>query len=338
MDTPDNLKKSPHPIAPEVLTAEPTVLPVANPSAELPPLPVGTEERAPLGVRIANLVAVIVPLAAMLIAIVSLWGRGFTWLDFGLLLGMYALTVLGITVGFHRLFTHRSFETSAPVAFIFGVLGSMAVQGRLFNWVALHRRHHQHSDEPGDPHSPHLAGGGPWGVLRGMWHAHLGWLFQRNRPDLSRYAKDLEQSFSLRVANRLFFFWVALGLLLPAVISGLIGGTWAAAFWGFMWGGLVRILLVHHVTWSVNSVCHLWGRRPYRSDDKSRNNFLFGVLAFGEGWHNTHHAFPTSARHGLRWWQLDLSYWIIRALEMMGMAWNVKLPSAQAQTNASRQT
>jgi stearoyl-CoA desaturase (delta-9 desaturase) len=284
-----------------------------------------------LGIRIANLTAVILPLAAVLLAIVSLWGRGFTWVDFGLLVGMYVLTVLGITVGFHRLFTHRSFETNGVVAFILGVLGSMAVQGRLFNWVALHRRHHQHSDEPGDPHSPHLSGTGVLGVLRGMWHAHVGWLFQPNPPDLPHYVKDLQQFRGLRVVNRLFFLWVALGLLIPALIGGLILGTWAGVFWGFMWGGLVRVLLVHHVTWSVNSVCHLWGRRPYQSSDESRNNFLFGVLAFGEGWHNTHHAFPTSARHGLRWWQIDVSYWVIRALSWFRLARNLKLPSRQLQ-------
>jgi stearoyl-CoA desaturase (delta-9 desaturase) len=309
-----------------VAEAEATVLPVADPVAELPPAP---EKEIALSVRVAILTAVILPLAALLLAVVSLWGRGFTWIDFGLLASMYVMTVLGITVGFHRLFTHRSFETNPVVAFILGVLGSMAVQGQLFNWVALHRRHHQHSDEENDPHSPHHHGHGIAAVLRGIWHAHVGWLFHPHPPDLDRYVKDLQQSPSLRIVDRLFFLWVALGLLLPAVLGGLLTGTWSGVFWGFMWGGLVRVLLVHHVTWSVNSVCHLWGRRPYQSGDESRNNFLFGFLALGEGWHNTHHAFPTSARHGLRWWQVDVSYWVIRLLEQLRLAWNLKLPSRQ---------
>jgi len=296
----------------------------------------GLETEVPLRTRIANLFAVILPLAAVVLGIVSMWGRGFTWVDFTLLSGMYVLTVLGITVGFHRLFTHHAFETNSAVAFILGVLGSMAVQGRLFNWVALHRRHHQHSDEPGDPHSPHLAGEGIWGVLRGMWHAHLGWLFKPDSPDLPRYVKDLQRSKALRIVDKLFVLWVALGLLLPAMIGGVVTGTWAGAFWGFMWGGLVRVLLVHHVTWSVNSVCHLWGRRPYQSSDQSRNNFLFGVLALGEGWHNTHHAFPTSARHGLQWWQIDVSYWVIRTLSWLRLAWHLQLPSHQLQVTRKR--
>jgi len=315
----------------DVLTPELAVIPVADPLSQLP-LGIEPTKRISLGVRVANLLAVVVPFAALLLAIVSLWGRGFSWTDFGLLMGMYVVTVLGITVGFHRLFTHRAFETNAVVAFVFAVLGSMAVQGRLFTWVAMHRRHHQHSDQINDPHSPHHEGEGAWGVLRGMWHAHVGWIFRPKPLDLPRYAKDLSQSRSLRIANRLFFVWVGAGLLIPAAVGGLITQTWIGAFWGFVWGGLVRVLLVHHVTWSINSVCHIWGRRPYTSGDESRNNFLFGVLAFGEGWHNTHHAFPTSARHGLRWWQPDVSYWVIRALAGVGLAWNLKLPSMKTQS------
>lgn len=314
----------------EVSMGESAVIPVADPPVQSPAFREPTK-RISLGVRVANLIAVIVPFCAFVWAIISLWGRGFGWIDFLLMAAMYSLTVLGITVGFHRLFTHRSFETPRFVAFTFAVLGSMAVQGRLFNWVALHRRHHQHSDKINDPHSPHSETESAWGVLRGIWHSHVGWVFRPKPLDLGRYVKDLQQSSTLRLANRLFFVWVALGLLLPAVAGGLLTRTWMGAFWGFMWGGLVRVLLVHHVTWSINSVCHLWGRQPFRSGDQSRDNLLLGVLAFGEGWHNTHHAFPTSARHGLRWWQPDLSYWVIRAMEVVGLAWNVKLPSQTAQ-------
>jgi stearoyl-CoA desaturase (Delta-9 desaturase) len=264
------------------------------------------------------------------------WGWGFGWTDRGLLLGMYLLTALGITVGFHRLFVHRSFETYTWVKFLWAVLGSMAGQGSLFQWVGMHRRHHQHSDTPDDPHTPHHHGGGVLGLLRGFWHAHIAWFFLPDPPDLDRYVADLRASRALRVASALFPVWVALGLVLPAVLGGVITLSWAGVWTGLIWGGLVRLFLVHHVTWSVNSACHLWGFRPYRSDDQSRNNVVFGILALGEGWHNTHHAFPTSARHGLRWWEVDVSYWVIRALALLGLAWNVKLPTKQAQLREQR--
>ncbi len=305
-------------------------LPVVNPVAEL----LSREEapgRLSLGMWVANVLAVLLPFLALGAAIVFLWGWGFSWVDLGLLVGMYLLTALGITVGFHRLFTHHSFETSRVVQFVLGVFGSMAVQGPLLKWVAYHRRHHQYSDSPGDPHSPHLHGRGLLGLLRGLWHSHLGWVFQPDPSDLDRYVKDLRHSRLLRMVSTLVLVWVAAGLLLPAVLGGVITLTWMGVWTGLVWGGLVRIFLVHHVTWSVNSVCHLWGLRPYRSNDQSRNNFVFGVLALGEGWHNTHHAFPNSARHGLRWWQIDVSYCVIRTLAVLGLAWNVRLPTKQAQ-------
>jgi stearoyl-CoA desaturase (delta-9 desaturase) len=315
---------------------ESTVLPVANPVAELPVLEPAAK-RIALGLRLANLVAVIVPFLGLVAAIGALWGWGFYWADLGLLLGMYLLTALGITVGFHRLFTHRSFETSGFIQFIFGVLGSIAVQGPLLKWVALHRRHHQHSDDPKDPHSPHHQGKGVRGLLRGVWHAHIGWIFDPAPLDLLRYVPDLEQSRTVRTISALFPGWVAAGLLIPAILGALISGTWTGALRGFVWGGLVRVFLVHHVTWSVNSICHIWGRQPFRSDDQSRNNAMIGVLSLGEGWHNTHHAFPISARHGLSWWQIDVSYWVIRALASLGLARNVKLPSEQAIARQHRQ-
>ncbi len=286
----------------------------------------GVPARLSLGLRLANLVAVTVPFLGLVAAAVFLWGRGFRWVELGLLLGMYLLTALGVTVGFHRLFTHRAFETNRVVQFVLAALGSMALQGPLLKWVALHRRHHEHSDTRDDPHSPHHQGGGIVGLLRGAWHAHLGWIFRPDPPNLARYVKDLSRDGPVRLASALFPVWVTLGLLIPGVLGGLLTGTWRGVWFGVLWGGLARIFLVHHVTWSVNSVCHLWGRRPFRSGDQSRNNFLFAVLALGEGWHNNHHAFPTSARHGLRWWQPDVSYWIIRGLALVGLAWNVKLP------------
>ncbi len=303
-------------------------LPVADPRAEV--VEVATADGVPFRVRVTMLVAVIAPFFGLVAAIISLWGWGFRWSDLALLLGMYVLTALGITVGFHRLFTHRSFETNRAVQFVFAVLGSMAVQGPLLDWVAFHRRHHQHSDDAEDPHSPHHQGSGIWGVVHGLWHAHLGWMFAPKPPDLQRYVSDLRQSSLLRAASKLFPLWVLAGLLIPAGIGWLLIGTPSGAWTGFVWGGLVRILFVHHVTWSINSVCHIWGRQPFYSHDESRNNALFGIFGLGEGWHNTHHAFPTSARHGLRWWQIDVSYWVIRGLELAGLAWNVKLPSRAA--------
>jgi stearoyl-CoA desaturase (Delta-9 desaturase) len=313
-----------------------TPLSVENVTAERPAYMTPASERASLRRRVALLVAVIAPYFGLIAAVISFWGWGFRWTDFVLLLGMYILTAIGITVGFHRLFTHHAFETNRAVQFVFAVLGSMAVQGPLLEWVALHRRHHQHSDDAEDPHSPHHHGNGVWGIVRGLWHAHLGWMFAAKPPDLQGYVKDLRQSILLCAVSALFPLWVVVGLLIPTAVGWLLIGTPSGAWTGFVWGGLVRILFVHHVTWSINSVCHVWGRRPFSCHDESRDNALFGVFGLGEGWHNTHHAFPTSARHGLRWWQIDVSYWVIRGLELIGLAWNVKLPSRAAIARATR--
>lgn len=292
--------------------------------------------RASLALRAATLAVVVVPFLGLVAAVGLLWGWGFRWLDLGLFLGMYVLSGVGVTVGFHRLFTHRAFKTHAVVKFVLAVLGSMAVQAPLFQWVAQHRRHHQYSDLPDDPHSPHHQGAGFLGRLRGFWHAHLGWVFEPDAEGLERYVKDLRQSPALRVASALFPLWVALGLLLPAAVGGLLTLSWAGALLGLLWGGLVRIFVVHHVTWCINSVCHLWGSRPYAVRDESRNNVVFGVLGMGEGWHNNHHAFPTSARYGLRWWQVDVGYWVIRGLALGGLAWDVELPTVPPANSSAR--
>lgn len=277
-----------------------------------------------VSVRLLNLSVVILPFVGFVAVIVSLWGRGFNWIDGGLLLGMYVLTALGITVGYHRLFTHRAFETNKAIQFLLAVLGSMAVEGPLLKWVAIHRRHHQHSDTGDDPHSPHDSGDGLLALFRGVWHAHMGWFFKPDSPNLPHYVKDLHQSRLLRSASQLFPLWAILGLLIPAALGGLLTGTWMGVLSGLLWGGLARIFLVHHVTWSINSICHLWGSRPFKTGDQSRNNFVFGALGLGEGWHNNHHAFPTSARFGLRWWQVDLGYWFICALASLGLASRVR--------------
>ncbi|HZN67087.1 MAG TPA: fatty acid desaturase [Tepidisphaeraceae bacterium] len=296
----------------------------------------GVRERVTALVHAINLSAVIFPFVGLIVAIVLAWGWGFSWLHLGLLVGMYYLTGFGITVGYHRLFTHRSFETYRPIKLFFALAGSMAIEGPLLKWVANHRRHHQHSDEHDDPHSPNMHGGGVIGVLKGLWHAHVGWIFGPDIPNLSRYVGDLLAERWIRRVSALFPLWAALSFLIPTALGGLITMTWTGALLGFIWGGLARVFLVHHVTWSINSVCHLWGSRPFRSHDESRNNVVFGLLAMGEGWHNNHHAFPTSAKHGLRWWEFDGSYLLIRGLELLGLAWKVKVPTAAAMSAKMR--
>ncbi len=284
----------------------------------------------PAHARIIMLAVVILPFLGLIAGILLVWGRGFSWIQLGVFLGMYLLTALGVTVGYHRLFTHRSFETTWPVKWALGILGSMAVEGPLFKWVATHRMHHHHSDAPDDPHSPHGHGSGFLPTIRGFWHAHVGWMFGTDHPGLLRYVGDLLGDPHLRVISKLFVVWAILGLLIPAALGGLLTSTWSGVLMGFLWGGLARLFFVHHMTFSINSVCHLWGRRPFRTRDQSRNNVVFGVLGIGEGWHNNHHAFPTSARHGLKWWQIDLSYLVIRGLEAVRLAWRVRVPESQA--------
>ena len=302
-------------------------------SPEPDALPVGTEadddhffDDAGFGAKTASLVAISVPVAGLVAAIIFTWGWGFDWLHAALFAGMYLLTAVGITVGFHRLFTHKSFKAPAWVRGTFAILGSMAIEGPVNKWVAMHRCHHQHSDHDHDPHSPHHHGSGIKGVLLGFLHAHFGWIFRGDPKDLERYNPDLRASKMMRVISALWPAWSAVGLLVPALIGGLVTMSWTGAFLGFLWGGLVRVFFVHHVTWSINSVCHIWGTRPFKSNDESRNNAIFGFLGMGEGWHNNHHAFPTSARHGLRWWEFDASYLLIRGLELVGLAYDVKVP------------
>jgi len=277
--------------------------------------------------RMLNLAGVILPVIGLIAAIILLWGVAFNGVHLAILAGMYIITALGITVGYHRFFTHRSFKTPRFMEVILVILGSMAVEGSVMQWVAVHRRHHQHSDDHDDPHSPHTHGDSVWGMIRGMWHAHMGWIVGARAPGLARYAQDLRKDKLILWMSRLFPLWVLLGLLLPAVLGGLITMTWTGALLGFLWGGLVRVFCVHHVTWSINSVCHIWGTKAFKSSDESRNNAIFGVLAMGEGWHNNHHAFPTSARHGLRWWQVDISYLVIWGMSKVGLARDVRIPS-----------
>ncbi len=293
------------------------------------PAPTLEGGKAPLLNRVLSLAAIILPFVGMIVAMVLLWGDSFNWVQLGTLTAMYFLSGFGITIGFHRLFTHRSFETSRFMTAVFGILGSMTIEGSILDWVATHRRHHQHSDGKEDPHSPHGHEHGFVGFMKGFFHAHIGWFFTASHPDLRRYVKDLESDPLIRRVSNLFPLWVFLGILLPTVAGGLLTMSWYGALMGLLWGGAVRIFIVHHVTWSINSACHLWGKQDFRSHDESRNNAVFGMLAFGEGWHNNHHAFPTSARHGLKWWQFDSSWVIIKIMEKLGLIWNVRIPAPE---------
>ena len=289
--------------------------------------------------KIANLGAVVVPFAAVLAAVPLLWNSLVGWSDLAVMAAMYLLTALGITVGFHRLLTHRAFQTPKWLEYLFAALGSMAVQGPVIAWVADHRKHHAHTDEEGDPHSPHVGhGDGMMGVLRGLWHAHVGWLLvEQGRAEWKRYAPDLYEDRGMRFLSRHFVALVVLSLALPAALGFALTGTLLGAATSLMWGGLVRVFFVHHITWSVNSICHFAGSRRFGTDDHSTNVFWLALPSLGEAWHHNHHAFPRSARHGLRRWELDPSALVIAALEKAGLARNVVRISPERQAQKARE-
>ena len=265
------------------------------------------------------------PFVGLVIALWLLWGRGFSFTDMGIFVGLYAFTGIGVTIGFHRLFTHRSFETKPWLKALFAIAGSMAMEGSVIAWVADHRRHHAFSDKEGDPHSPHLdEGEGVSGVLKGLWHAHMGWLFDRTRTVQQRWAPDLLKDPLVVRMNKLFPLWAVLSFVAPAALGLAITRSWQGALTAFLWGSLVRILLLHHVTWSVNSVCHFYGKRPFETGDYSTNNWVLAFISFGESWHNNHHAFPSSAVHGIGKGQFDISAVLISGLEKLGLAQRVK--------------
>jgi stearoyl-CoA desaturase (Delta-9 desaturase) len=250
----------------------------------------------------------------------------------------YTLTGLGITVGYHRLFTHRSFKTTRSLRAVLAVLGAMAVEGPVIEWVSTHRKHHRFSDAEGDPHSPHLHPAQGWrGKLRGLGHAHVGWIFRgQDQANPARYAKDLLADKDLCFISRTFPLWVAVGLAVPFGLGYALTGTLVGALTGLLWGGTVRIFLLHHVTFSINSLCHCFGRRPFSTGDESRNLAWLAPLAFGESWHNNHHAFPTSARHGLHLRQLDPGAWLIAGLERCHLAWDVvRISPAREEASAT---
>jgi stearoyl-CoA desaturase (delta-9 desaturase) len=293
----------------------------AGPSAE--------EIRDPVLVNadraITGVITAVPPLALLIVGWLS-FNRELHWRDVAIFLIMYIPVGLGVTVGFHRLLTHRSFKTSGALRGILAVLGTMSVEGPVISWVADHRKHHAYSDRLGDPHSPHVDhGGGWWGALRGLAHAHVGWLFNHSqRAARDRFAPDLVADPVISFVDSTFVLWSLVGLAIPFGLGVLIGGTVAAGLEGMLWGGVARIFVLHHVTYSINSLCHFFGRRRFLTDDQSRNLLWLAPLSFGEAWHNNHHAFPTSAMHGLGRRELDFSGILISALERAGLVWDVK--------------
>jgi stearoyl-CoA desaturase (Delta-9 desaturase) len=275
--------------------------------------------------RVIRTLVFMTPPAALAVGGWLAWGGTLHWQDLVVLAITYTLTGLGITVGYHRLFTHRSFKTTRWVRALLAVLGSMAVEGPLLEWVATHRKHHRFSDHAGDPHSPHTDHAPGWrGTLHGLWHAHMGWMFRgKDMPNPARYAKDLLADRDLHLISDTFPLWVLVGLVIPFGLGVALSGSLVGGLTGLLWGGAVRILVLHHATFSINSLCHSFGRRPFNTRDQSRNLAWLAPLAFGEAWHNNHHAFPTSAQHGLRRWELDPGAWLIAALERSHLAWDV---------------
>lgn len=275
----------------------------------------------------------VVPFLALIAVGVQAWNQTLHWSDIAVFTIMYFATGFGITVGFHRMLTHRAFSTSTPVKALFAILGSAAIEGPVISWVADHRKHHAFTDREGDPHSPHVDhGGGLKGSLKGLYHAHVGWLFiHTQRAAKERYAKDLVDDPVIAWVNRTFFLWVVVGLVVPFGLGWLIGGSVALGLTGLLWGGAIRMLVLHHVTYSINSLCHVFGSRRYETDDHSRNLAWLAPLAMGENFHNNHHAFPTSARHGLGPGQFDSSAAVIGLMERAGLVWDVKRPSEAQQ-------
>jgi stearoyl-CoA desaturase (delta-9 desaturase) len=275
----------------------------------------------------------VVPILALGIVAWQVWSELLGWSDLLVFAIMYVITGLGVTVGFHRLFTHRSFKTTKGVRAVLAALGSMAIEGPVISWVADHRKHHVYSDKVGDPHSPHVDHGhGLKGALKGLLHAHVGWLFIHTQRGLkSRYAPDLIADPIVSFISRTFVLWVLAGLALPFLLGFVITGTLAGALTGLLWGGAVRMLVLHHATYSINSLCHFFGRQRFKTGDESRNLWWLSIFTFGEAWHNNHHAFPTSARHGLGRFQIDPSAWVIWALEKTGLAWDVVRVSPERQ-------
>ncbi|UGQ14507.1 acyl-CoA desaturase [Yinghuangia sp. ASG 101] len=285
----------------------------------------GGEQKNPAE-QIALALFIGIPFAALIAAVPVMWGWGLSWVDIALVVVMYAITGHGITIGFHRYFTHGSFKAGRKVRVALAIAGNMAVQGPLVRWVADHRKHHKFSDQEGDPHSPWRYGGGVRNLAKGMWWSHMGWLFDPEQTPQDKYAPDLLKDATMVRVSRQFPMWVAVSLTFPALVGGLVTWSWQGALTAFFWAGLVRVALLHHVTWSINSICHAVGKQPFRSRDKSTNVWWLAIPSMGESWHNLHHADQTAARHGVLRGQLDTSARIIRWMEKLGWVSDVRWP------------
>ena len=282
------------------------------------------------GRKAAMLIITVVPFAGLVAAVTLLWNQAVGWSDLVLFFGLYLLCGFGITIGYHRMLTHRAFEAAAPLKAALLVAGSFALQGSALDWAIDHRTHHAFSDKEGDPHSPHHGfSRNVWGAFKGLLHAHMGWLFRHSRSDRERYAKDILQDKLTMAISRLFPLWAVLTFAVPFALGGLITWSWKGAVTGVVWGGLVRLFFNHHVTWSVNSICHFFGGRPLAGSDHSTNNWVLALPSLGVSWHHNHHTFPTSAFHGLSWRQVDVSGWMIAAWAKVGLVRNVRRPTPE---------
>jgi len=282
------------------------------------------------GRKISMLVLTILPFVGLVAAVTLLWNEAVGWTDLVLFIGLYVICGFGITIGYHRMLTHHAFEAVAPLKAALLVAGSFALQGSALDWAIDHRTHHAYSDKEGDPHSPHHGfARGPLGAIKGLLHAHMGWMFRHNRTDQERYGKDILQDRLTMTVSRLFPLWAVLTFVVPFVLGGLLTLSWKGAVTGLVWGGLVRLFFNHHVTWSVNSICHFFGKRPFTTSDQSTNNWVLALPSLGESWHHNHHVFPTSAFHGLSWRQVDLSGWMIAVWEKIGLVRNVRKPTTE---------
>jgi len=297
-----------------------------RPVGEAKPVFEGTKKR---GEQIALYTFVIVPFLAFAAAVPVAWGWGLGWTDLVLFLAFYIPSGLGITVGYHRLFTHSSFKANRPLRIGLAIAGSLAIEGPVIRWVADHRRHHAFSDKEGDPHSPWRYGETVPALMKGLGYAHIGWMFDVEHTNRDKYTPDLMRDEDIARVDRLFPLWAAISLLAPAVLGGLITWSWAGALSAYFWASLVRIFVLHHVTWSINSICHAIGERPFATRDKSANFWPLAILSFGESWHNMHHADPTSARHGVLRGQIDESARVIWLFEKLGWATEVRWPKPE---------
>lgn len=280
--------------------------------------------------KISMLVLTILPFVGLVAAVTLLWNEAVGWTDLALFLGLYVICGFGITIGYHRMLTHHAFEAVPPLKAALLVAGSFALQGSALDWAIDHRTHHAYSDKEGDPHSPHHGfAHGPIGAIKGLLHAHMGWMFRHNRTDQERYGKDILQDRLTMTVSRLFPLWAVLTFVVPFVLGGLLTMSWKGAVTGLVWGGLVRLFFNHHVTWSVNSICHFFGKRPFSTSDQSTNNWVLALPSLGESWHHNHHVFPTSAFHGLSWRQIDLSALVIAGWEKIGLVRNVRKPTSE---------